>query len=136
MESTTRVESGMTIERLFGFFDACNAHDIDRLVDYFTDDGVYLASAGPDDDGTSFRGIDEVRRGFIAFFDTFPDGHYTDIDLQVNGDRGIARWTFTGTTSAESWTSTYRGADVFEFAADKIRVKDAFRKERSDPIGS
>ena len=136
MSSTAGVESGMTIEKLSGFFDACNARDIDRLVSYFTNDGVYLASAGPDDDGTSFRGIDEVRRGFIAFFDTFPHGHYTHIDLQVNGDRGTAKWTFTGTTRAEQGTITYRGVDIFEFDADKILVKDAFRKERSDPIGS
>lgn len=130
MSTDRQVESSMTVERLMGFFEACNDHDIDRIIDYFAAEGSYLGSAGPEDDGTPFRGIDEVRRGFTAFLAAYPDGQYTDIRLHVDGGRGMAQWTFSGSTIR------YRGVDIFEFSGDRIILKDAFRKERSKPIGS
>jgi ketosteroid isomerase-like protein len=135
MTATTATAGGMTVERMHDFFDAWDAHDVERIVAFFTRDGEYLASAGPDDDGTAFRGIDEVRRGVSAFLSSYPDAHYTDADILLAGDRGIARWTFHGTTTTGT-PVRYRGVDVFEFVGDKIRVKDAFRKERSKPIGT
>jgi hypothetical protein len=130
MSTARQATNTMTIERLRGFFDACNDHDIDRMVDYFTTDGSYLGSAGPNDDGTPFRGIDEVRRGFTAFLDAYPDGHYNDIRLYVDEERGIAQWTFSGSGIR------YRGVDIFQFSGGQIALKDAFRKERSEPIGA
>ena len=124
----------MTVERLNAFFDAWNAHDVDRIVSFFTDDGAYHASIGPDDDGTPFRGVDEVRRGVSAFLNTYPDAHYTDASVLIHGDRGFATWTFSG-TAASGARVTYRGVDIFEFVGDRIRLKDAFRKERSQPLG-
>lgn len=127
--STAPQVTTMSVEGLMGFFEACNAHDIDRIVDYFTADAVYLGSAGPEDDGTPFRGINEIRRGFTEFLATHPDGRYTDIRVRVDGGYGIAQWTFRG-------LSKYRGVDLFEFSGERIALKDAFRKERSEPIGS
>lgn len=71
-------------------------------------------------------------RGFDAFFRRYPDGRYTDIDVSLQGSRGVAQWTF----SAERAGLSYRGVDLFEFDGDRIFLKDAFRKERSQPIGS
>ena len=121
-----------TIGRLEAFFDACNRHDVDSIADFFMPDGVYLASVGPDDDGTVCRGVEAVRSGFDAFFRRYPDGRYTDIDVSVHGTRGVTQWTF----SAPSAGLSYRGVDLFEFDGDRISLKDAFRKERSQPIGS
>jgi ketosteroid isomerase-like protein len=116
------------------FFAAWDAHDVDRIVSFFTPDGSYLASVGPDDEGTAFHGVDEVRRGVAAFLDTYRDAYYTDTTVMVVGDRGLAQWTFHGTT-ADGRTIQYRGVDVLDFIGDRIRVKDAYRKERSAPIG-
>lgn len=124
----------MTESRLRDFFDAWNAHDVDRIVTFFTPDGAYNASIGPDNDGTPFNGIDEVRRGVGAFLATYPDARYTDTTVLVDGDRGMATWTFSGTSISGSEV-VYRGVDVFEFVGDQIRLKDAFRKERAKPIG-
>lgn len=124
----------MTPARLEDFFAAWNAHDVERVVSFFTTDGAYLASIGPDDDGTAFRGIREVRRGVAAFLGTYPDARYTDRSSLVVGERGLATWTFHG-TSPDGTAIVYRGVDVFEFEGDRIRLKDAFRKERSTPVG-
>jgi ketosteroid isomerase-like protein len=120
--------------RLADFFDAWNAHDVDRIVEFFTPDGSYYASIGPSDNGTEFSGIDEVRRGVSAFLGTYPDASYTDQVVVISGDRGYAQWTFAGTSKSGDHIR-YRGVDVFEFDGDMIRVKDAFRKERARPIG-
>ena len=74
MTETEQSAHGFTTDRLEAFFGACNDHDVDRIAGFFTADGIYQASVGPDDDGTTFRGADEVGRGFAAFFAMYPDG--------------------------------------------------------------
>ncbi len=46
-----------------------------------------------------------------------------------------ASWTFSG-TDADGKHITYRGVDLFDFDGDLISLKDAYRKERSRPIGA
>jgi taurine dehydrogenase small subunit len=123
----------MTIEQLRRFFEAWNAHDVEAIVSDFTPDGAYLASIGPDDEGTAFRGVDEIRRGVAAFLGTYGDVRYTDLRIGMDGDHGYASWTFHGTL--EGRPVTYRGVDLFTFEGDRIVLKDAYRKERSRPIG-
>ncbi|MGI9528545.1 MAG: nuclear transport factor 2 family protein, partial [Acidimicrobiia bacterium] len=124
-----------TEARVLGFFDACNAGDVDAIASFFTEDAVYLGSIGPDDDGTVFRGVDEVRAGMAAFLGAYEDAHYSDVAVHVSGNRGFATWTFSGTpVSGERFT--YRGVDILEFNNGLIRFKDAFRKERAKPIGA
>ena len=124
----------MTADRVRSFFDACNARDLDAIASFFTDDAVYFASVGPDDDGTRFVGRSEVRRGMAAFLDSHVELRYSDVDVVVAGDRGFATWVFAGTRPGGS-TYRYRGVDVFGFDGALIRRKDAFRKERSAPVG-
>ena len=126
----------MTPDRLRAFFDAWNAHDVETIVSHFIADGAYYASIGPDDVGTSFIGTDELRRGVAAFLGSYGDVHYTDLVIGMAGhDRAFASWTFHG-TGPDGAPATYRGVDLFVFEGDHIAVKDAYRKERSHPIGS
>ena len=124
----------MTSQRLQRFFDAWNDHDVETIVSYFTPGGAYFASIGPDDEGTAFRGSDEVRRGVSAFLASYGGVHYTDLRIGMDGDRAFASWTFHGTNPAGQAIS-YRGVDIFEFEGDRIALKDAYRKERSTPVG-
>jgi len=124
----------MDSDRLHRFFDAWNDHDVETIVSYFTPDGAYHASIGPDDEGTAFRGREEVRRGVAAFLGTYGDVHYTDLRVSMDADRGFASWTFHG-IGPDGQPMSYRGVDLFEFQGDLIALKDAYRKERSRPIG-
>ena len=133
--TAARLARMMTPDRLRAFFDSWDAHDVDTIVSYFTPDGPYYASIGPDDAGTSFHGTDELRRGVAAFLATYGDVHYTDLVLGMSGDeRAFASWTFHG-IGPDGLPMTYRGVDLFRFEGDLIAVKDAYRKERSRPIG-
>jgi taurine dehydrogenase small subunit len=128
------VAATMTIDRLRRFFDAWNDHDVETIVSTFTPDGAYFASIGPDAEGTAFRGTAEVRRGVAAFLGTYGAVHYADLVIGMDGDRGFASWTFSATRPDGEQVS-YRGVDLFTFDGDLIALKDAYRKERSKPIG-
>jgi hypothetical protein len=122
-----------TVELLERFTEAWNDHDVDAIMEFFDDDCAYLASFGPEKDGTAYRGRDAVRAGVSAYLANFPDGRYSDVESFVLGDRGASQWTFSGTSQETGEYVEVRGCDLFEFANGTIKTKDAFRKERRDP---
>ena len=70
----------MTPERAAEFGGAWNSHDADLVTSYFTDDGAYHASVGPDALGKSYLGKENIRGGVQAFFDRFPDGKFRKLE--------------------------------------------------------
>jgi nuclear transport factor 2 (NTF2) superfamily protein len=114
-------------ERLAAFGEAWNARDADLVVGFMTEDCRYRASVGPELEGRTYEGRDEVRQGVQAFFDRYPDGRFEDARVFVAGDRGASEWTFVW-TDEQGETRRVRGCDLFEFEGDRIRTKDAFRK--------
>lgn len=108
---------------------ALNRQDVDAATALIAEDGVYFASFGPEPDGRTFRGREEVRRGFAALVETYPDLFYEDLQVFGDGDRAVASWTMTGTDSRTGEWVAVRGCDIFELADGKIARKDAFRKE-------
>ena len=117
----------MNEERLAAFGEAWNARDADLVVGFMTEDCRYRASVGPELEGRTYEGRDEVRQGVQAFFDRYPDGRFEDARVFVAGDRGASEWTFVW-TDEQGETRRVRGCDLFEFEGDRIRTKDAFRK--------
>ncbi|MGI9254128.1 MAG: nuclear transport factor 2 family protein [Thermomicrobiales bacterium] len=120
----------MTPERLAEFGEAWNRHDADLLMTYMADDCSYQASFGPDLEGLNFAGREAVHAGYRRFFETYPDGLFHDGRVFVAGDRGASEWTFTA-TYPDGVKRSIRGCDLFEFDGDRIRRKDAFRKQRT-----
>ena len=122
----------MTEEQLREASEAWNSHDAERVLSFMTDDCVYYASFGADLMGKRFVGRDAVREGVAAFFERYPDCVFADGEVFVAGDRGASEWTFRA-TEKDGTPVEVRGCDLFEFAGDRIRVKNAFRKLREAP---
>lgn len=118
-----------TIVILEGFVDAFNAHDIDRILSYMTEDCVFEASAGPNADGEKFAGKDEVKKAFEDVFKTYPDAHWGNARHFISGQRAVSEWIFTGTKSDGSKVEVM-GCDLFTFRDGKIVIKNSFRKTR------
>jgi ketosteroid isomerase-like protein len=118
----------MTVELLEAFGEALNRRDLDAAMSFFAEDGSYQSSAGPALEGREFQGRDAVRAGLEAFLGRSPDGRYEDVSLFVAGDRGFGEWTFVG-TSVDGEPVRIRGCDLYDFAGDKIKRKNAFRKQ-------
>jgi len=118
----------MTLERATEFGGAWNSHDADLVTSFFTDDGAYHASVGPDALGKSYLGKESIRCGVQAFFDRFPDGKFENLKVNVVGDIGTFEWDFV-TTDANGQVVRTAGCDLLEFVGDKISKKNAFRKQ-------
>jgi steroid delta-isomerase-like uncharacterized protein len=120
----------VTIKTLEDFAEAWNRHDIDTLMSFMTDDCVFESHTGPDSVGTCFRGREQVRRGFMRAWQTYPDASWKDARHFVSGDRGTSEWMFMGTDSSGHGVEV-AGCDLFQFRGGKIAVKNSFRKQRT-----
>lgn len=124
----------VAISDLQQFFDkGWNAHDVDALMTFMTDDCVFETAGGPDAFGTRHTGRDRVRAGFQQVFARFPDVRFRDTRHFVAGDRGVSEWTFTGTMK-DGKRVEVTGCDLFTFKNGKIALKNSYRKNRP-PIG-
>jgi ketosteroid isomerase-like protein len=116
----------MTLETLEAFSEAWSRADLEALMSFMADDCVYYASVGPEP-GTSYEGREAVRRGFLEMlvYDRGRERHGGHAVIQ--GNAGVAEWSFVETDES-GHSVRIRGCDIFEFAGNKIRKKDAFRK--------
>ena len=117
----------MTVQTLRRFLDAFNAHDLDAIMTFFTDDCVFDLPRGGAPWGTRFRGLTDVRAGLATRFAGIPDVHYGEDTHWVAGNRGCSEWLLTGTT-VKGERIEVRGCDLFEFRGDKIVRKDSYWK--------
>lgn len=117
-------EANRTLE---GLLDAFNAHDVDAIMSFFTEDCVFDTPRGPAPGGRRLVGKQQVRQGFQARFDGIPDIHYGDDRHWTCGDRGVSEWTIRG-TQATGEPIEVRGCDLFEFTGGRISRKDSYWK--------
>ena len=126
---TTATENKPTIAILDGFANAFNAHDVDLILSYMTDDCVFEASAGPNVDGEKFTGKGAVKKAFEDVFKNYPDAHWGNIRHFISGERAVSEWILTGTKSDGSKVEV-TGCDLFTFRDGKIAIKNSYRKNR------
>ena len=91
-------QQAVTVETLKQFVAAFNAHDLDAVMSFFADGCELMLPRGPEPWGQRYVGKAEVRKGLATRFEGIPDVHYGDDEHWVSGNRGVSRWTLTGTT--------------------------------------
>ncbi len=126
----TTVVDEVTVDMLQKFADAFNAHDVETLMTFMTEDCIFEISYGPDVCGQRFEGDDAVRQAFASVWEKYPDAQWRRPTHFVAGNRGVSEWTFTG-TDKDGTSVEVNGCDIFAFRDGKIRVKDSYRKIRS-----
>ena len=120
----TREAAAPSMEALL---DAFNAHDVDAIMAFFTDDCILDMPRGPAPGGRRLIGREQVRSGIQSRFDGIPDVHYGDDRHWTCGERGVSEWTIRGTL-ATGGPIEVRGCDLFEFTDGRISRKDSFWK--------
>ncbi|TMJ25839.1 MAG: nuclear transport factor 2 family protein [Alphaproteobacteria bacterium] len=115
-------------ETLKALVAAFNAHDLDRIMGFFTDDAVLEMPRGPDPWGSRYEGARAVREALQGRFKGLPDVHYGNDVHYVDGDMGISQWTLTGTQASSGQRLEVRGCDFYTFRDGKITKKDSFWK--------
>jgi ketosteroid isomerase-like protein len=107
--------------------DGFNAHDVDAILEHFTEDAIFDAPRGGGPGGARSVGRAAIREGFAQRFAGIPDIRYEDDRHFVSGDRGVSEWTIRGTT-ADGAPIEVRGCDLWEFDGARIARKDSFWK--------
>jgi ketosteroid isomerase-like protein len=117
----------VTVETLRRLVDAFNAHDLDAVMSFFSDDCVLEMPRGQEPWGRRMQGREQVREGLASRFAGIPDVHYGDDRHWVCGNRGCSEWLVTGTT-IQGERIAVRGCDLFEFEGGRIVRKDSYWK--------
>ncbi|HZV68596.1 MAG TPA: nuclear transport factor 2 family protein [Saprospiraceae bacterium] len=122
-------EMTITEDTLKQVLDAFNRHDLDAIMNYFSDDCSFDFPRGPESWGQRFVGKEQVREALAGRFKGIPDVHYGEDHhwISAEGNRGVSEWTLTGTTSS-GINLRVRGCDLWEFRDGKVTRKDSYWK--------
>src|SRR5688572_27750604 len=126
---TKSQEMTITAETMKQVLDAFNRHDLDAIMEFFSEDCSFDFPRGPEPWGQRFIGKDQVREGLAGRFKGIPDVHYGE-DLHwisADGNKGVSEWTLTGTTTS-GVPIKVRGCDHWEFRNGKVTRKDSYWK--------
>ena len=117
----------LTVETLKQILEAFNRHDLDAIMEFFSDDCSFDFPRGTEPWGQRFIGKDQVREALAGRFKGIPDVHYGDDRHWVAADMGVSEWTLTGTTTS-GVSLKVRGCDLWEFRNRKVVRKDSYWK--------
>ena len=121
--------AGVSLEDLKKFLDCFNRHDVDGIMGYMAEDGVFETVRGPDGRGRRIEGQQSVRAYFAKMFEQMPDTHFGEDShwISSDGTMGVSEWTLSG-TQPDGSKMNVRGCDHFRFQGGKIVYKDSFLK--------
>jgi ketosteroid isomerase-like protein len=108
---------------------AFNAHDLDRIMTFFSNDCILEMPRGSKPWGSRFEGRQDVRQALAIRFEGLPDVHYGNdehfVDHEV--DTGISKWTLTG-TGRDGRRIEVQGCDFYTFRDGLVIRKDSYWK--------
>lgn len=118
-----------TIEMLEKILDAFNRHDLDAIMEFFSEDCSFDFPKGPEPWGQRFIGKANVKEALAGRFKGIPDVHYGEGRhwISSDGSYGVSEWTLTGTTTT-GVRLKLRGCDHWEFRDGQISRKDSYWK--------
>ena len=130
-DKTIPAENNMKVteETLKEIADAFNRHDLDAIMEYFSEDCSFDFPRGPEPWGQRFTGKAKVREGLASRFKGIPDVHYGEDRhwISSDGNKGVSEWMLTGTTTAGVRVKV-NGCDLWEFHNGKVTRKNSYWK--------
>jgi len=124
----------VTLELMQAISAAFNARDVDRIVSFFAEDGVFCLSRGPEPVGRTLRGRAAIRKALADRFVQIPDMRWENEEYILapgtdgGANRAISVWTVRGKGS-DGEDLDYQGCDIYTFDRDdKIAHKNTFWK--------
>ncbi len=118
-----------TEQTLKQILDAFNRHDLDAIMEFFSEDCSFDAPRGPEPWGKRAIGKAQVREALAGRFTGIPDVHYGEDShwISSDGNRGVSEWTIAGTTTS-GLSIKVRGCDLWEFRNGKVIRKNSYWK--------
>ncbi len=119
----------MTKKELQEYSDAWNEHDIDKIMEFMTEDCVFEPGGGPERYGIRYEGHDAVRARFMEVWTDIPDVRFENAIHFSQDNYGCSEWTMIG-TYLNGAKIEVDGCDVFTFENGKIKSKRSYVKNR------
>lgn len=101
-------------------------HDIEGIVEMFTDDVVLETSIGANSWGERAAGKDAARKLAAAFFERMPDAHYEKLRHFVSPEIAVVESRTTGTHADMPYDVQL--VDILTLRDGKIAAKRSYRK--------
>src|SRR5580704_5357223 len=119
----------VTLDLMKSISAAFNSRDVERIVAFFAEDGVFCLARGPESVGRTLAGKAAIRQALADRFVQIPDMRWENEEYILAGDRAISVWTVRG-KSADGEDLNYQGCDIYTFNKDdKIVHKNTFWKQ-------
>ncbi|MBT3556784.1 MAG: nuclear transport factor 2 family protein [Rhodospirillales bacterium] len=118
----------ITMDQLLALLDAFNNHDLDTIVDGFTDDGLFILASGADGEGTRFQGKEDIREALEGRFAAVPDICWSEGKHWIMDNKALSEWRVTGTLPNGDALDCL-GCDLWEFEGGKVSKKDTYYKQ-------
>ena len=109
--------------------DAFNEHNLDKIMNHFTEDCVLEMPRGNKPWGSRSEGRENVRKALATRFEGLPDVHYGNAQhfVDSSANTGISKWTLTG-TRRDGQRIEVCGCDFYTFREGKVTRKDSYWK--------
>ena len=104
-------------------------HDVDGIVDMFTEDVVFEASFGPEPYGERAQGKEAARKLTEAVFERVPDLHFEELRHVVTPEFAVVESATTGTPVGGQPFEVHL-VDVLTLRDGRIKAKRSYRKAR------
>lgn len=124
--ATDKSIADSTIQLVKHFNDALNAHNVDKMMQFMTEDCVF-ENTYPAPDGTRYEGQPVVRAFWDDFMRTSREPRIQIEEIFALGDRCIMRWTYYW-LDAQGRPSHIRGIDVYKVRHGLIAEKLSYVK--------
>ena len=106
-----------------------DAHDVDGIVEMFTEDVVFEASFGAEPCGERAVGKAAARELAAAVFARIPDLHFEELRHFVSPEFAVVESVTTGTPAGGAPYRTHL-VDLLTIRDGKIAAKRSYRKAR------
>ena len=117
------------LEMTSEFVDAFTNHDLDAVIGYFHDDGVFVST-----DGAETRGKDAIRAIYTDLFERLDRFEETDSFVDERTGKVLTEWKcFMNTRSGKI---VWEGLDVLHWRDGKLTLKSTYAKTEKPLIES
>ncbi len=124
--ATDKSIADSTIQLVIHFNDALNAHNVDKMMQFMTEDCVF-ENTYPAPDGTRYEGQPAVRAFWDDFMRTSREPRIQIEEIFALGNRCIMRWTYSW-LDAQGSPGHIRGIDVYKVRRGLIAEKLSYVK--------
>jgi uncharacterized protein (TIGR02246 family) len=121
------MERAKLIDLTRRFTDAFNRNDLDTVIAFFADDGVY-----DEFNGKRNRGKAAIRAAFEPqFTGAFGKMEFLEDDVFVDVENGSAMISWRCILSIQGKPTSWRGLDLLRFVGDRVVSKRTYAKARA-----